>query len=154
VSFADRKFLPLDTEWIDGFLVIFKSSGVRKKLEIRNRSGEKAHRVEIQGTDLDALSGYSTPGRFETKYPVERCGTDDAGLAVSPIPGRKCERYLPIVCVPREIGHWKSATAAPDPEDEPPGVRAGSWGFLVFVPVVTDANSVVVVFPEYKFNTR
>lgn len=63
---------------------------------------------------------------------------------------QKMERYyyLPIVCVPRAIGTWKSPTAAPDPEEEPPGVRAELCGFLVFVPTVIEANSVVVVFPE------
>ncbi len=45
------------------------------------------------------------------------------------------------------MGTWKSPTAAPDPEDEPPGVRFGSWGLRVLGPVNTAANSVVVVFP-------
>ena len=59
---------------------------------------------------------------------------------------------LPIVCVPREMGTWKSATAAPEPDDEPPGVREGSWGFEVFGPLCEGptevaANSVVVVLP-------
>ena len=41
----------------------------------------------------------------------------------------------------------KSATAAPEPLDDPPGVRAGSWGLRVpRCPVM--ANSVVTVFPR------
>jgi len=54
---------------------------------------------------------------------------------------------LPPVCVPRPIAACPSPTAAPDPEDEPPGVRFGSCGFRVLGPVVVAANSVVVVLP-------
>jgi hypothetical protein len=57
----------------------------------------------------------------------------------------------PPVCVPRARGTWKSATAAPEPEDEPPGVRiefgGRECGLIVLGPIVTEANSVVVVFP-------
>lgn len=47
------------------------------------------------------------------------------------------------------MGTWKSPTAAPEPEEEPPGVREGSWGLvegLLFSEM--DANSVVVVLPK------
>jgi hypothetical protein len=37
----------------------------------------------------------------------------------------------PVVCVPSASGTMQSATAAADPLDEPPGVRAGSWGWRV-----------------------
>jgi len=38
---------------------------------------------------------------------------------------------LPPVCVPSEIGTWKSATTAPDPEELPPALRLESCGFVV-----------------------
>jgi hypothetical protein len=61
---------------------------------------------------------------------------------------------LPTVCVPRPMGTCMSATAAPEPEDEPPAVREGSCGFAVLGPLYegpTDvaANSVVVVLPYH-----
>src|SRR5437016_6616633 len=51
------------------------------------------------------------------------------------------------VCVPSATGTIPSATAAADPLEDPPGVRAGSRGFLVF-PGEYTANSVVTVFPR------
>lgn len=56
----------------------------------------------------------------------------------------------PPVCVPSARGTCKSPTAAPEPEDEPPGVRLGSCGLRVGGPGVLDANSVVVVLPKEK----
>ena len=61
---------------------------------------------------------------------------------------------LPTVWVPKPIGTWKSPTAAPEPADEPPGVRVGSCGFevrgpLCEGPIDVAANSVVVVLPAY-----
>lgn len=53
----------------------------------------------------------------------------------------------PPVCVPRAIGAWKSLTAAPEPAEEPPGVRVGSCGLRVAGPMWMAANSVVVVLP-------
>ncbi len=53
----------------------------------------------------------------------------------------------PAVCVPSASGTWKSATAAADPDDEPPGVRAGSCGLRVS-PGPKKANSVVTVLPR------
>jgi hypothetical protein len=38
----------------------------------------------------------------------------------------------PFVCVPSATGTMRAATAAADPLDEPPGVRAGSCGLRVF----------------------
>ena len=59
---------------------------------------------------------------------------------------------LPTVCVPRPMGTWRSPTAAPEPDDEPPGVREGSCGFALLGPLCDGptevaANSVVVVLP-------
>ena len=54
---------------------------------------------------------------------------------------------LPPVWAPRASGTWKSATAAADPHEEPPGVRFGSWGLVVFGPELATQNSVVVVLP-------
>lgn len=48
------------------------------------------------------------------------------------------------------MGTWKSPTAAPEPEDEPPGVRVGSWGLHEGPPSTVDANSVVVVLPNMR----
>jgi hypothetical protein len=62
-------------------------------------------------------------------------------------PGRM---VLPPVWVPRPRGAWKSPTAAPEPEEEPPGVRLGSWGLCVLGPWVVAANSVVVVLPKMR----
>jgi hypothetical protein len=46
------------------------------------------------------------------------------------------------------MGAWKSPTAAPEPDEEPPGVRLESCGLRVFGPTVVAANSVVVVLPK------
>ena len=37
----------------------------------------------------------------------------------------------PLVCEPIAPGTMPAATAAAEPLEEPPGVRSGSWGFLV-----------------------
>ena len=52
----------------------------------------------------------------------------------------------PPVCVVSATGTWKSATAAADPDDDPPGVRAGSCGLRVG-PGSVKAYSVVTVLP-------
>ena len=52
----------------------------------------------------------------------------------------------PAVCVPRDSGTMKSATAAAEPLDEPPGVCAGLKGLRV-APAVMLASSVVTVLP-------
>ena len=60
----------------------------------------------------------------------------------------------PPVCVPKATGTWKSPTAAPDPEEEPPGVRPGSWAlelrFWCQLPCLLVANSVVEVLPKIR----
>src|SRR4030088_1269752 len=53
----------------------------------------------------------------------------------------------PPVCVPKASGTWPSATAAAEPDDEPPGVCAGLCG-LVVGPGCRLANSVVTVLPR------
>src|SRR5262249_22654785 len=53
----------------------------------------------------------------------------------------------PVVWVPSAIGTMWSATAAAEPLDEPPGVRARSCGLRV-VPGCRLANSVVTVLPS------
>lgn len=45
-----------------------------------------------------------------------------------------------------------SPTAAPDPEEEPPGVRFGECAFVVAGPATVAANSVVVVLPVKVIN--
>ena len=57
---------------------------------------------------------------------------------------------LPPVCVPRLRGTCWSATAAADPQDEPPGVRSKLWGLAVWGPELVTLNSVVVVFPVHE----
>lgn len=57
---------------------------------------------------------------------------------------------LPPVCVPTARGTWNAATAAAEPEDEPPGVWAVLRGFVVGGPRVETANSVVVVLPRSR----
>src|SRR5262249_17430960 len=52
----------------------------------------------------------------------------------------------PPVCVPIANGKNPAATAAAEPEDEPPGVRAESCG-LVVGPGTRVANSDVTVLP-------
>ena len=52
----------------------------------------------------------------------------------------------PAVCVPKASGAMQSATAAAEPEEEPPGVCAGSCGLAV-APGWRVANSVVTVLP-------
>ncbi len=53
----------------------------------------------------------------------------------------------PPVCVPKATGTMKSATAAADPLDDPPGVCARSCGLAVG-PGWRNANSVVTVLPS------
>ena len=53
----------------------------------------------------------------------------------------------PPVCVPKATGTMKSATAAAEPLDEPPGVCARLCGFAVG-PGWRNANSVVTVLPS------
>ena len=64
---------------------------------------------------------------------------NDAGLI--------CE---PPVCVPKPSGTWKSPTAAPEPDDEPPGVCAGLYGLRVNALRPNDANSTVSVLPRIR----
>ena len=52
----------------------------------------------------------------------------------------------PLVCVPKAMGTCMSATAAAEPEEEPPGVRVGSWGLCEEL-AENVANSVVSVLP-------
>src|SRR5258707_15153739 len=59
--------------------------------------------------------------------------------------GRICE---PAVWVPNASGTWKSPTAAPEPEDDPPGVWAGLKGFRVSALRPPEANSTVSVLPR------
>ncbi len=53
----------------------------------------------------------------------------------------------PPVCVPSASGTCPSATAAAEPEDEPPGVCVPRSGFFV-LPGVRTASSVVTVLPR------
>src|SRR5215469_12844091 len=53
----------------------------------------------------------------------------------------------PPVCVPIASGTIKSATAAADPLDDPPGEKPGAYG-LVVGPGWTLANSVDTVLPS------
>ena len=53
----------------------------------------------------------------------------------------------PAVCVPNASGTMKSATAAAEPLEEPPGVRAGSSGWRV-CRGTNVANSAVTVLPR------
>ena len=53
----------------------------------------------------------------------------------------------PPVCVPNATGTMKSATAAADPLEDPPGVCARLRGFAVG-PGWRNANSVVIVLPS------
>ncbi len=53
----------------------------------------------------------------------------------------------PPVCVPKATGTIRSATAAAEPLDDPPGVCAGLRGFVVG-PGWRSANSVVTVLPS------
>ena len=53
----------------------------------------------------------------------------------------------PLVCVPIAAQTCRAATAAAEPDDEPPGVCAGFHGFLV-LPGSRNANAVVTVLPN------
>ena len=52
----------------------------------------------------------------------------------------------PLVCVPSATGTKPAATAAAEPLDEPPGVRARSWG-LRAGPGTKSAYCDVTAFP-------
>ncbi len=56
-------------------------------------------------------------------------------------------RIDPTVCVPIAAGTWRAATAAADPDDEPPGVWAADHGFIVGAGSL-NANAVATVFPR------
>ena len=64
--------------------------------------------------------------------------------------GRRIE---PPTCVPRATGTMPAATIAAEPEDDPPGVRRGSCGFVVG-PGWTSANSVVTALPTITAPAR
>ena len=53
----------------------------------------------------------------------------------------------PLVCVPIAASTWPAATAAADPDDEPPGVCRAFHGLRV-LPGWKYANSVVTVLPN------
>ena len=53
----------------------------------------------------------------------------------------------PLVCVPIAAQTCRAATAAAEPDDEPPGVCAGFHGFRV-LPGSRNANAVVTVLPN------
>ena len=53
----------------------------------------------------------------------------------------------PAVWVPSASGTPPAATVAAEPEEEPPGVRAGAWGLRVG-PEAPQASSVVTVLPR------
>ena len=53
----------------------------------------------------------------------------------------------PLVCVPSAAHTWPAATAAAEPDDEPPGVCAPFHGLRV-LPGCMNANSVVTVLPK------
>jgi hypothetical protein len=55
---------------------------------------------------------------------------------------------LPTIWVPSAIGTCQSATAEPDPDGDPPGVRFASCGFRQGLPTALAASSVVVVFAK------
>src|ERR1700761_351485 len=80
VCLADRKLRALDFKPNGLFLIIFKLNCIRKKFEVRDRPGEKTHRVEVQGTNFHAFPRDSAPRWFEAKYTIERCRTNDAVL--------------------------------------------------------------------------
>ena len=90
-----------------------------------------ADRVEPLGVGLHAGGG---------EVAVARLVADDAAEGA----GRITE---PPVCVPVASTTWKSATAAAEPDEEPPGVCAGLCGFFVR-PGWRLANSVVTVLPS------
>ena len=53
----------------------------------------------------------------------------------------------PPTCVPMAAGSIRAATAAAEPDEEPPGVRAGSKGFVVG-PGCEPPSSAVTVLPK------
>ena len=53
----------------------------------------------------------------------------------------------PVVCVANATGTIPAATAAAEPDDDPPGVLVTSWGLTVG-PGGQAANSVVTSFPS------
>ncbi len=62
-------------------------------------------------------------------------------------------RILPPVSVPRAAGTSHAATAAAEPDEEPPGILAGSHGFLagqkaLFSPLHPIAYSSIFVFQK------
>ena len=55
----------------------------------------------------------------------------------------------PTVCVPNATGTMSAATAAADPEDDPPGVCSALCGLRV-LPGGNVANSVVTALPRTR----
>jgi hypothetical protein len=53
----------------------------------------------------------------------------------------------PPTCVPSAAGTMRAAIAAAEPDEEPPGVRAGSHGFVVG-PGCVPPSSAVTVLPN------
>ena len=77
------------------------------------------------------MSAHRTPERVAefvsnaeaNGFGVIICG---AGKAAHLAGAAAAHTTLPVIGVPIAAGTMPAATAAPDPEDEPPGVRAGS----------------------------
>ena len=73
--------------------------------------------------------------------------TSDAAFTAAAYTGADITE--PMVCVPNETGTMPAATAAAEPDDEPPGVWAGLCGLVVTFGVKV-ANSVVTVLPSTR----
>lgn len=145
-SFEETEFETVQSIKILTRLVVFKSEDRGEKLQVIHRAGVEADSVKDEAVYLLAFPGDRIPSWFEcinsfarstVSFVREVANGFDIPLK---LPGRIVD---PPVCVPMAMAAWKSATAAPEPEEDPPGVRDGSCGLQVTGPSTVDANSVV-----------
>src|SRR5215472_6775265 len=103
----------------------------REQRDILDRAADPPGRVDAFGRGIDACLVKRVVGRFIAEY----AQNED---------GRSTE---PPVWVPSAAGTMKSAGAAADPLDEPPGVCAALCGFVVAAGAMP-ASSQVAVLPR------
>src|SRR5258705_5638957 len=111
------------------------SSGASARTDSRS-AASATDRVIGPAWSSEAASGTTPSSGTRPKSPFSPTTPQYAA-------GRRIE---PTVCVPIAPGTCRAATAAPDPDDDPPGVRSAAHGFVVGAGSLY-ANCVATVLP-------
>src|SRR6185436_1987067 len=114
------------------------------------RRAISSHTAQASARSID-----SVPRQFWLKLSLIPPRLSAPKLDLKPITPQKLagRRIEPPTCVPSATGTIPAATAAAEPLDEPPGVRAGSSGLRVG-PGWAPANSVVTALPTITAPAR